>query len=310
LNVVVNNVDCKNYSQILNAGRTVIAAIGLKRTLKSALTTNNSGSFMTKKRRAPRPHHIQQFLRYFLFAAASAISASASAQEIVEQPWRAAIELGAISTTGNTETLSIQSKIDITQELERWQNQYVASVLFKKDEITQADGTETTEKTAEKYFLSAQSAYKLEKEDSKLFVIGSYTQDQFGAFEQYTTASFGYGSRWLDRPDMQLDAEFGPGYFRGERVTEVDTIEIESGFMVRGALKFLWLVSESAAFAQNISVESGSDNTRTISETSLTTTISDTLQMKVGYSIFHDTDVASDKEKMDTTTFINLVYNL
>ncbi len=250
------------------------------------------------------------FLQYLLVTVASAASTTASAQVIVEQPWRTAIELGAISTSGNTETLSVQSKVDVTHEWERWQNQYVASVLFKKDQITLADGTETSEKTAEKYFLSAQSAYKLEEENSKLFVMASYTHDEFGAFEKYTTASAGYGNRWLDKPDMHLDVEIGPGYFRGERVTEINTIEIESGFMVRGALKFLWMISESATFAQDISVESGSDNTRTISETSLTTSISDTLQMKVGYSIFHNSEVAPDKEKMDTTTFINLVYNL
>ncbi len=241
---------------------------------------------------------------------AAAASGVALAQSELEKPLKAAIELGAISTTGNTETLSIQSKADITHDMENWQNQYIASVLFKEDEITQADGTETTEKTAERYFLSAKTAYKLDNEHSNFFAYGSYTDDEFGSFETYTTASIGYGARWLDRENMFLDAEIGPGYFRGERVTEDDTIETESGVMARGALEFQWQVSETAIFAQKVSVETGADNTRTISDTSLSTKISDTLQMKVGFSIFHDTDVAPDKEEMDTTTFINLVYNL
>lgn len=250
-------------------------------------------------------------IRYSLLAFAATVASSAVfAQEIPEKPWRAAIELGAISTTGNTETLSVQSNVDITHDMEHWQNEYIASVLFKEDEIVQQDGTESTEKTAEKYFVSAKTAYKLNDNHSNLFLFGSYTDDKFGAFEKYTTVSFGYGSRWLDTPTMYLDAEFGPGYFRGERVTEDETIEVESGLMARGALKFQWQLTDSATFSQDLSVETGSDNTRTISETSLATKISDTLQMKVGYSIFHNSEVAPDKENMDTTTFITLVYNL
>lgn len=248
-------------------------------------------------------------IRCLLTSLAIAASNSVFAQDEGD-PLEIAFELGAISTTGNTETLSIQSKADIRQDLERWQNEYLVSVLFKEDQVTQQDGSQTTEKTAEKYFGSAKSAYKLDREHSTLFIFGSHTDDEFGAFEKYTTASVGYGTRLLDKPTMYLDVEIGPGYFRGERVTEDNTVEIENGVMVRGATEYRWQFTDNARFAQTISVESGSDNTRTISDTSLTTKISDTLQMKVGFSMFHDSNVAADKESLDTTTFINVVYSL
>lgn len=244
-----------------------------------------------------------------LMAAAIAGTAShAHSQDAAQSPWGMAIELGAISTSGNTETLSVQSKADIRQDLEKWQNQYMASVLFKQDEV-ERDGETDTETTAEKYFLSAKTAYKLNREHSNLFLFGSHTDDKFGAFREYTTASLGYGTRWVDSDAMFLDVEIGPGYFRGTRLLNDNSKESESGFMVRGATEFQWKLTDTTTFAQTLSVESASDNTRTISDTSLALKISNTLQMKIGYSVFHNSEVASDKEAVDTTTFINLVYS-
>lgn len=244
-----------------------------------------------------------------LMAAAIAGGAShAYSQDDTEPTWAMAIELGAISTSGNTETLSVQSKADIRQDLEKWQNEYMASVLFKQDEVEQ-DGVTNTATTAEKYFLSAKTAYKLNREHSNLFLFGSHTDDKFGAFRKYTTISAGYGTRWINRDNLYWDVEIGPGYFRGTRFLEDDSEISETGFMVRGATELQWELTETTTFAQTLSVESASDNTRTISDTSLSLKISDTLQMKIGYSLFHNTEVAPDKEAVDTTTFINLVYS-
>lgn len=244
-----------------------------------------------------------------LASAIVAASGAAFAQEEVE-PWQASVELGAISTTGNTETLSIQSRGELAHDLGNWQNKYVASVLFKDDEVRQPDGTERTERTAERYFASAKGAYELQEDTSNLFIFGSHTRDEFGAYLNYSTLALGYGRRWLDTPNAYLDAEVGPGYFRGERVLEDGTTDVEKGAMIRGALEFQWSISDNATFSQDVSVESGSDNTRTIAETALTTKINNSLQMKVGFAVVHNSEVAADKEPTDTTTSVNLVYSL
>jgi multidrug efflux pump subunit AcrB len=59
---------------------------------------------------------------------------------------------------------------------------------------------------------------------------------------------------------------------------------------------------------QRLSVEAADDNTRTISDTSLSVRLYNALQMKVGMRLQNDSDVAPDKESTDTTTYINLVY--
>ncbi|WP_084005190.1 DUF481 domain-containing protein [Gilvimarinus polysaccharolyticus] len=242
-----------------------------------------------------------------------AVAAGTSSAQTEEQDktWLVSAELGAIKTTGNTEATSFNGKIDATQSLERWRNQYIASVLYKQDELEQIDGTKESETTAEKYFISAKSAYLMADEFSNIFVFGSHTHDEFGAYRKYTTAAAGYGARLINRDTLTLDAEVGPGYFWGDKVIDEanDIIAKEEGFMVRAAGDLAWVITENATFSQKLGVEAAEDNTRYVSDTSLSTKISDRMQMKVGYTINHDTDVADDKEGTDTTTYINLVYN-
>ena len=245
----------------------------------------------------------------------SITSSVAFAADEQKRPWDIEVDLGAIATSGNTETTSVQVKLDAKQNLEKWENQYILSSLFKEDEVTQDDGTTTKEKTAEKYFGSAKFAYLIGVEKAYLFGFGSHTRDNFGAYRSYTTIALGYGDWLYSSSRLNWFIEAGPGYFEGEKVIEnddpalPDTLTDESGAMLRAATALEWKITNTAEFKQTISVEAGSDNTRTQSETSLSASITEAMKMKVGFAVANDTDVAPGKEKTDTTTFVNLVYN-
>lgn len=244
----------------------------------------------------------------------TACAASSMAKE-EKKPWVVDVDIGAIATSGNTDTTSLQFKVDAKQNLEKWENQYVFNSLFKEDSIEQEDGTNQREKTAEKYFGSAKFAYLIGVDESYLFGYGSHTNDKFGAYRTYSTVALGYGNWLYYSPTFNWFVEAGPGYFEGEKVVEsddpllADTLFDESGAMLRAATALEWKISDSATFKQLVSVESGEDNTRTQSETSLSTSINKSMKMKVGVAIANDSDVAPGKEKTDTTTFINLVYS-
>ena len=250
-----------------------------------------------------------------LYVSAAVLISSATlvqAQEdLTETPprWQVSAELGAINTTGNTETTSINGKINVKHTMEKWHNEYIASALYKEDMVEQDNGDEDKETTAEKYFVSAKSAYQLEDEFGNLFVFASHAHDEFGSYRKYTTVSAGYGARFINRERLTLDAEIGPGYFWGDKVLEDDVIVEEEGAMVRLAGELAWVISENATFTQKLAADAAEDNTRYLSDTALSTKISDRMQMKVGYTVSHDTDVADDKDNTDTTTYINLVYN-
>ncbi len=232
-----------------------------------------------------------------------------------KRPWDVEVDIGAIVTAGNTETTSLQFKVDAKQYLENWENQYIFSSLFKEDDVEQEDGSTDTEKTAEKYLGSLKTAYLLGVEKSYLFAFGSRTHDKFGAYRTYTTLALGYGDWLYATPTLNWFVEAGPGYFEGEKVLEgqddltPDALVDESGAILRAATALEWKITDTAEFKQIISVESGEDNTRSVSETSLATSISDAMQMKIGISIANDSEVAPGKEKTDTTTFVNVAYN-
>lgn len=244
--------------------------------------------------------------KFILALAALGVCNHALAQD--EKPWEVAAEMGVIATSGNTETTSVQAKIDAKHRLQRWHNQYIFSALFKEDQILRDDDTKETEKTAEKYFASIKGAYQLERDNTNFFLFGSHADDQFGSYRTYSTAALGFGTRLFESESMKLDAEIGPGYFRAERVLVDDFRQHESGFLVRGAASFNWQLTDTTEFTQTLSVESAEDNTRTVAESSVSTRINGAMQLKVGLNISHDTDVAPEKENTDMTTYINLVY--
>ncbi|MBU1312035.1 MAG: DUF481 domain-containing protein [Gammaproteobacteria bacterium] len=244
---------------------------------------------------------------YSILALAVLASMSVQANDTAAsgKVWTTSAELGAITTSGNTVGTSVTGKIDAKQELQQWSNQYIFSAFFKEDEKTDADGNKFTEKSAERYLISAKTAYKLDDEFDKLFAFGSYTDDEFGAYTEYTTLAVGYGTRWYNAEDKSLDVEIGPGYFTGKRSSG----ETEQGLIVRGAAAFKWTISESASFGQTLSVEYGDDNTRTIAETALLAKINGSLQMKAAFQVQNDSDVTAGKKSTDTQTSLTLVYS-
>lgn len=241
------------------------------------------------------------------------ISSIAVAEEL--KPWDVELNLGAIATSGNTEATSIYTKVDAKQNFIKWRNEYIFSSLFKNDEVVQDDNTKVKEKTAEKYLGSAKSSYLLADSDkSYLFGFVSYTHDKFGSYKTYTTASVGYGDWIYSKPNLTWFLEAGPGYFRGEKALQTDDIdnpyiyEVEQGALLRIATELEWKFSQTAAFKQVLSVETSSDNTRTMSETSVSASITNSMQMKFAVAVAGDTKVDAGKEKVDTTTSATLVY--
>jgi len=241
------------------------------------------------------------------------LSATATAEE--KRPWEVEVELGAIATSGNTETTSVHAKVDAKQNFTKFNNEYIFSSLYKQDDVLQDDNTKVKEKTADKYLVSAKSSYLLSNANkSYLFGIASYTHDKFGAYKTYETVAIGYGDWLYSNEKVNWFLEAGPGYFRGEKVLVSENLddpyiyEIEQGALLRVATELEWKITQTAVFKQTISIESGSGNTRSISETSLAASITNAMQMKLAFAAASDSTVAEGKEKIDTTTSATIVY--
>jgi len=246
-----------------------------------------------------------KYLPAFAMACALAYSGVCAAESVEEKlGWQTSAELGAITTSGNTTGTSITGKIDAHQELEEWSNEYIATGFFKEDRYKE-DGQTHRSRSAERFSVSAKSAYKLVDDQEKLFVLGSYVDDKFGAFTRYSTLAVGHATRWYESPTKTLDVELGPGYINRTRATG----EEESGLTVRGAANLRWKISPSASFSQSVTLESGAGNLHSVAETALSTKINGTMQMKAAFSARSDTNVPVDKKNTDTQTSVTLVYS-
>ncbi|MCK8130682.1 DUF481 domain-containing protein [Pseudoalteromonas sp. 2CM39R] len=251
-----------------------------------------------------------------ILVAASAATSAFAADET--KTWDVTSELGAIITSGNTETTTLKGGVKVLHNLENWNNEYKLDGIYKEDEIENDQGVKETQRTNEKYSISAQGNYKLNEKHSHLFIYGSHVSDYFGAYRNESVISAGYGLRLIDRSDMWLNAEIGPGYkyFQyPDGSTEVDENgnslagEREGEAIALGKVDYNWQISDSARFTQLVSVEYGDTNTKTRSESAILAKINGSLQMKVAYNITHNSDVADDKENTDTETSLTLVYS-
>lgn len=256
----------------------------------------------------------------------SAMSISAYAEKSEDDPFQAELELGAIVTSGNTESSTFKGKANIKQERTKWRNNFVLEGLYKRDELDIED-TDTPEEgdtyredrtTAQKYFASAQSDYKLNSEHQGLFIFGSYEDDRFSGYEYQSTLAAGYSDRLFETENSHFDYSVGPGLaFSKEEDTEDEAGNIEEHDSVRtevlrAAFEYIYRISENAKFSQVVASDiavNASENTRTRSETALSVNINSTLAMKLSYLIKQNTHVQEDKRHADSQTAVTLVFS-
>lgn len=248
----------------------------------------------------------------------SSLTLSAYASD--DKPVNAEAEVGALLTSGNTESTAFKGKLNIKHDMLRWRNSYLIEGLYKENEveIIENNVSRTEDQvTAEKYFLSAQSDYKLNQEHRGLFVYGSYEEDTFSGYSYQGTIAAGYSDRLFKTENTYLNYSVGPGMAFYE--TEAATVngvyiesETDSNIILRLAAEFVWQISETAKFTQLLSSDiatESDDNTKTKSETGITVAINSSFSMKAAYSIQNNSVVRDDVEETDTQTSLTLVYS-
>ena len=217
-------------------------------------------------------------------------------------PWTSSAELGYVLTTGNSETSSVNAKLDVTHEKEKWRNN-VHAEAYGASSTDKATNVETT--SAERYQLSGKSDYKF-TEFNYIFGLVNYDKDRFSGYEYQGTLALGYGRRLLHEDDMTLDLEIGPGV----RFSKLDNApDSDSEGVLRLAAKYLWKLSDTSKFTEDLSVDAGRDLTVTKSVTALTAKVNSSLAMKLSYTVKHNSEVLAGREKTDTETAVTLVYS-
>jgi len=220
---------------------------------------------------------------------------SAFAEEAEKNLWKASAEIGYVSTSGNTNTDTLNAKAMASTDREQWRH---------KIEVTALNASDENVTTAEKYTVTGQSDYKL-NDPNYLFGNIAYENDKFSGYQYRVTESIGYGRRVIKETDLTLDLEIGPG----ARQSKLDNGNTESESILRGAAKLDWTVSKTSKFAEVLTVEAGEDVTVTKSVTSLSSQVNGSLSMKFTYTYKHTSEVPVGVDDTDTETAVTLVYS-
>lgn len=208
--------------------------------------------------------------------------------------WKSEAELGLVKTSGNTDTSSINTRIDITSEREKWRhNVHLEGYSSESDNVS----------SAERYQFSEKSDYKFNQFDY-LFVRTDYDDDRFSGLDYQASFSAGYGHRFLNRGSMSFDVEAGPGI----RYSKAETMSTEKEGFLRMAAKYVWDISENSRFTQELTSDRSSDLAVSKSVTMVQANLNSSLVMKLTHTIRHKSDVPIGKKRIDRETATTLVY--
>ncbi len=226
------------------------------------------------------------------------------------------LELGVITTSGNTNTQSYKGKLDLRQEVKAWHNHFIVEGLSKRDEVEVTSGDETRRQdqtTAEKYFASAKSNYKFRRDHAALFFYAEYDRNRFSGFDYQYTLAMGYSNRLFTSDRSHLAYDLGPGYtvdqpedIDGERQDKEDSV------IARIAAEYFFQISDNAKFTQTVSSNYNPDtdrNSKTKAVSALTAQINSALALRASYTLDYNSVVPPERDHADTETALTVVYS-
>lgn len=224
-----------------------------------------------------------------------------------ERSYHGDIELGAVLTTGNTNTASAKTAINVEQDWELWRTEYVVDAQYQRTQFEDEDGEDQRETTEQQIFLSYQGNYKLTNPDESFFILGSYNDDRFSGYEYQLTAALGYGWRFLKTDESVIDVEIGPGYVWNE----LESGRRRQGTIFHGAFKFEHKFTVATRFRQEVvtDLSFSGENSKTKFDSSFIADINGRLAMKVSFLLEYNSKPDIGIKSVDTETGITLVYS-
>lgn len=210
--------------------------------------------------------------------------------------WKPQAELGAVATTGNSDTVSVNGKFGMKGEDDVWLHDYYA--LFLRSQQDDED-------TANRYELGGKSGYKF---DDRRYLYGSlrYEDDAFSSYEYQATISGGFGWQAIKTEPTTLLLELGPGFRNAEPAGPRDT---ENSVIARGNADFHHKFNENTEFFNTTLVEASSDNTFAQNDIGVSVKVSRSLALKAALQARHNSEVEAGTDHTDTLTTLNLVWS-
>ena len=222
--------------------------------------------------------------------------------------WTGKGEAGLVISSGNTQTTTVNAKINAAHEAGNWKNAFGLTGLYAADDAG---------RTAQRWESLTQSDYNF---SPKTFWFGAarYEDDAFSGFVYQVAVSTGLGRKFIDTDTTKFVGTAGVGYkfietedaFDEQTGALLEPGDSSSEDVLRGTLDLDHKFTVNTSLIDKLIVESGADNTFLQNDVSLQVKMTQVLALAVGYSVRHNTDPPPGFEKTDALTTINLVYEI
>ncbi len=204
--------------------------------------------------------------------------------------------LNIVATRGNSDTTTTSGELNLLWDrVNRRDRLSLEALNSHRDEET----------SAERYFVAAQSDFKL---DSRryIFVLGDYEDDRFSGYEYRANAAVGYGYQVIRTDTTLLEFEAGPGY-RYSKASEADTDD-GGEVTLRAAVRHEWDFSDTAGFRQDLQTVAGDETVVSRYEAAVVADLINSLALKVAYGLRHVSDAPDDVSRTDQQLTVGVVY--
>lgn len=233
-------------------------------------------------------------MRFALVTLVCVAAVPAMAQEAEEGPWSGSATLGFLSTSGNTESSSLNSGFEVNYETGNWQHRLrTRAINSSQEDVT----------TAEAYNVDWRTNYNFSETS---YIVGrlDWRKDRFSGFDQQFSQTVAYGRRLIDTEKHLLAVEIGAGAKQFDAADGTET----SDAVARAGLDYTWTFSETASFEQEVLVESGDTNTLIESVSALKARLIGELALVASFTVRNNSDVPAGTEETDTFSALSLEY--
>lgn len=220
-------------------------------------------------------------------------------------PFTSEIEFGFQSHTGNTDTLSLNTRL---------QGTYFSGPVRYQGEFKAYAENEDGEEDKRQMSYQLQGDYKLGPQ-SYLYSNFKGIDSKYSSYFHDYTFSAGFGYQVYNTSKLTIETEIGPGY----RYQDPNTDEIDDDdpifpekvreAIVRGNLNAKWKALKNLEFETEATVVSGESNTRVDTDVSATTNMNDLMALKVSYSRQYLSKVPEGLSNDDTIVTINILFS-
>jgi len=224
-------------------------------------------------------------------------------------------ELGFLYKTGNTHSADMKTGLDLHFEKDRWLSLLNVDLLIKKTDIKDKETGELHFKTTDqKWTITSQTNYTLDNSE-KNYVYGNiwYEENDFSSFIEQSSISTGWGRHWYKTNTASLWGDIGPGFKRDQiRSTENEPKKTITSWIIQAQALYIRKLGEHVVLKQSLSAKQAiktGENSIYNAETSITTKLISTLQLKFTFTLNYNTDIEDKKKNLDTQTAVTLVYS-